>query len=386
MRRLSLLSLSAVCLAFLTVHSYAQAEDDNPLMSGMEISQEEQARALIFRTFMESVDNIYFGDEHKEVARAEKEHLVLSLLLKTVEMDPEVINQRPLKENWMEDLHRKTLALAPSEAFWRVYQRPPKQEQFDSIVNLDVYAQERSADLNDLRRYAFTPHRNRGMVSALSVSFSSMILQTIQHFGGYATPTNEALATIAEAYSPIVEVGAGNGYWSAGLELNGAKVATYDIEPPRNLEDDHNPNLFSHVGKPFVNVEQGTCTQVLKDHPEYSKSSLMMIWPNNPDHLDNPDQFHEAAEKLPIWDVECLETYMEMGGSTVIYVGEREEQILVREDLFPPDVGMSSSKKFQSILKEQFDRVERFELPTWWGVDDCTVWKRKSNSETREEL
>ena len=35
---------------------------------------------------------------------------------------------------------------------------------------------------------------------------------------------------------------------------------------------------------------------------------------------------------------------------------------------------------------EKFDRVEQFELPTWWGVDDATVWKRKSDAEKREEL
>ncbi|CAJ1947351.1 unnamed protein product [Cylindrotheca closterium] len=397
MPRLLLLSLCLALLFTIAVHtSNAQQldeEDDEiivripepPNHLSTEIPKDEQERAVIFRGLMETVDSIYFGEEHEGVSRKEKEHLVLAELLRTVKMDPLLMDQRPLQENWMEDLHRKTLALAPSDAFWKVYQRQPNQEQFDSIVNLDKYAQERSKDLDDLRRYAFTPHRDRGMVSSLSVSFSSMILQTLQHFGGYSTPTNDAMTALASKYSPIVEVGAGNGYWSAALQLNGADVATYDSEPPRNLEDDHNPNLFSHVGTPFVSVEQGTCVEVLKAHPEYSERSLMMIWPNNPDHLDNPDQFHEGADKLPIWDVECLEAYLEMGGSTVIYVGEREEQILVRLEYFPPDIGMSSSKKFQSMLKEQFDRVERFELPTWWGVDDLTVWKRKTNSENQEQ-
>ena len=369
-------------------------------------SQEVKDKGAVFRALMENADAVYFAkpledDEDQEeittieqMTRLEKEHLVLSMLMQQVDMDPTLIDQRPLPYNWMEELHQKTIELSPTKAFWKVFVKPPSQEEFDEIINLDTYAQDQSNSLHDLRRMAFSPHRDRGMVPALSVSFSSEILQPLQHFAGYATPSTQILKKL-KAYGPIVEVGAGNGYWSAALQLEGVDVVAYDSEPPRLTEgadekqeegdtNDNNPNLFSHVAVPFTSVHQSTCMDLFEGTSSTiaQERTMLIVWPNNPDHLDNPDHFHGTDETigLSIWDLDCLEAYLKAGGSTVIYVGEREDPIDVRKG-FPPDVGMSSSKNFQQRLKERFLMVEQFDILKWWGADDVTVWKRKDDDE-----
>lgn len=51
------------------------------------------------------------------------------------------------------------------------------------------------------------------------------------HFYAYAPPTAAALAALA-ARAPLVEVGAGTGYWARCLRGAGAAVAAYDAAPP----------------------------------------------------------------------------------------------------------------------------------------------------------
>lgn len=394
MRSIGLILPLVLCL-WSAATTTAQLVNDKYVIP-TDISVEEQDLAKVFRSFLEDVDSFYFTENDASLSRVEMEHAVLERLLALVNMDPTLIDQRPLKYNWMEELHLKTLALAPS-SFWKVYLRPPSQEEFDSIINLDTFAQERSEDLKDLRRFAFAPHRDRGMVSALSVSFSSMVLQTIQHYVGYATPTNSVLEELANKYTPIIEVGAGNGYWSAALELSknsedddDSITIAYDSKPPITKEEDEkNPNLFSHVTTPYLPVQEGSCSDVMVGD-DIKQRTLLMIWPNNPDYLDNPTHHYEGSDALPIWDVDCLKAYLQAGGTTVIYVGERESRLQVRRD-FAPDVGMSSSKQFQTILQEKFTMVEQYDIPVWWGVDDVTVWKKKeevdeSKESSREEL
>ena len=67
---------------------------------------------------------------------------------------------------------------------------------------------------------------------------------------------------------------------------------------------------------------------------------------------------------------------MDAGGSTVVYVGERESQIAVVAGA-PPDCGVTGSRRFQNMLRERFTLERRVALPHWWGasVDDLTVWR-----------
>lgn len=52
------------------------------------------------------------------------------------------------------------------------------------------------------------------------------------HLYAYATPTRAALDALA-ALGPLVEVGAGTGYWAAALRSRGVEVHAYDVAPLR---------------------------------------------------------------------------------------------------------------------------------------------------------
>ena len=100
-----------------------------------------------------------------------------------------------------------------------------------------------------------------------------------------------------------------------------------------------------------------------------------MVWPNNPDREDS--HLYEGELLPPVWDADCLEQYISAGGSTVIYVGEREDTVNVVQGA-PPDCGLSSSRRFQLMLKEKFNLVEQISIPQWYKCqDDLTIWERK---------
>jgi len=79
-----------------------------------------------------------------------------------------------------------------------------------------------------------------------------------------------------------------------------------------------------------------------------------------------------------LWDADCLNEYIKSGGKTVVFVGEREENIQVLPGC-PPDCGIAASRRFQTMLKENFDKVECHKIPNWYLYqDDATIWMRKT--------
>ena len=150
-------------------------------------------------------------------------------------------------------------------------------------------------------------------------------------------------------------------------------MLAYDAAPP--TADHANGFFFSQ----FTHVRSGDGVGLFSDTDEaerttpLSQRALLIVWPNNP----------EAAGEVgqpPVWDTDCLTAYLDAGGHTVIYVGEREASI--REKLMPgatADSGVSSSLDFQELLIERCELVERVVIPTWrpWHSDDLTVWRAK---------
>jgi len=83
------------------------------------------------------------------------------------------------------------------------------------------------------------------------------------------------------------------------------------------------------------------------------------------------------APPPPVWDAECVASYLRAGGRTVVYVGEREERVAVQEGS-PPDCGASASRAFQALLSERFELLRAVRLHTWsYNSDDLTVWRRR---------
>lgn len=134
----------------------------------------------------------------------------------------------------------------------------------------------------------------------------------------WAIPNEQAISLLAEN-SPLVEVGAGTGYWAWLATQAGAQVFAYDKENRQSPQ--------------WIDVLQGDETAVSK----HSSCALFLCWPP----LDEP-----MAEL-------ALKSYR---GSTVLYVGEFR--------------GRTGSAGFHDLLEREFEREAEVALPCWTGFSD----------------
>jgi SAM-dependent methyltransferase len=144
----------------------------------------------------------------------------------------------------------------------------------------------------------------------------------------WAVPTDEALAAVARR-SPLVEVGAGTGYWAALLARLGVDVVAYDAAPPPAA------NHWHAGASCWFPVEQGGPEKV-DLHPD---RALFLCWPPYDDPM--------AADALRRY-----------AGQTVIFVGEGGG-------------GCTADEAFHDQLERDFAEVERVALPQWEGIHDC---------------
>ena len=151
----------------------------------------------------------------------------------------------------------------------------------------------------------------------------------------WAVPNKEAIDTLVK-YSPLIEVGAGRGYWAALASSAGADILAFDPDPPDKAEANkwhRQPGMF------FVVDRAGH--EIAGAHPE---RTLFLCWP--PFDLD-------VAQRT-------LRTYK---GETVIYVGDEGH-----------DAGTPA---FYSELAAHFTRVQVVDIPRWPGIRDrLEVWQR----------
>merc|ERR1712125_110392 len=112
----------------------------------------------------------------------------------------------------------------------------------------------------------------------------------------FAIPNAAALQCISR-YSPVVEMGAGTGYWAYYLSIEGCDILAYDVEPP--IAGTLNKFSFREA---FTDVRPGG-PEVLAGHQD---RTLLIVWPYSYLRLDSP------------WDAACLEHFC---GDFVIYVG-----------------------------------------------------------------
>lgn len=118
----------------------------------------------------------------------------------------------------------------------------------------------------------------------------------------WAIPDERALQIISE-FGPIVEIGAGLGYWSKLLSDRGVDVIAYDICAPKPSAFSTTKSNQKQKSKYWFDVRQGG-PEVLKGE---TNRALLLCY---------PDDFEESEESLAL---KCLECYQ---GDTVIHVGE----------------------------------------------------------------
>lgn len=155
----------------------------------------------------------------------------------------------------------------------------------------------------------------------------------------FAVPSPRALNLIA-GYGPIVEVGAGTGYWARLLADRGVDILAYDTAPPAQGGNEW-------TGKEqFHEVLQADETAAAA-HPD---RALMLCWP--------PHNSRMAGR--------ALDAYR---GQTVIFIGE------------PSPGSACADDKFFEALEDQFELDRRCSLPNWPMLhDQVMIWRRRPQS------
>jgi len=156
----------------------------------------------------------------------------------------------------------------------------------------------------------------------------------------WAIPDENALKVISK-YSPIVEVGAGTGYWASLLQFMDVDITPFDAFPPNKIQ-----NVFHDRNNVWTNVHRGGAKVLSKFDSSYS---LMLCWPpyNSP------------------MAMKCLSNF---NGDTLIYIGESGS-------------GCTGSKNFHRELELRWERVEFCPLHQWVGLHDgLYVYRRIINN------
>jgi hypothetical protein len=135
---------------------------------------------------------------------------------------------------------------------------------------------------------------------------------------GYVIPCKEALEEIAR-HGPLLEVGAGTGYWAALIAKTGTDIIATDIQDGSGVYPVH-CGVFHEVAA--VDAEEAVAA-----HPD---RNLLIIYPTMSDWAER------AARKLS-------------PGRTLIFVGEYR--------------GCCANDDFFDLLSREFEQVETLNVP-----------------------
>lgn len=144
----------------------------------------------------------------------------------------------------------------------------------------------------------------------------------------YGTPTEKILRAIQDL-GPIVEIGAGSGYWAWLLKTLGADVVAYD----------QCGNISSTGGTMWAEVKGGGPKTLL----EHQDRALFLCWP--------------PVNKMASL---CLDFWK---GDYLAYVG---------------DPSITADNVFHHRLHDKFELVTKIYAPSWPGImDSLTIWNRR---------
>jgi len=156
----------------------------------------------------------------------------------------------------------------------------------------------------------------------------------------WAIPTVAALDLLSK-YAPLVECGAGMGYWSALLRARGVDAVAYDLAPPGPRAR----NTYHRRGRrPWIEVRRSSAVAAARRHRD---RTLLLCWPPYDD---------DAASYA------ALRAYR---GEVVIHIGERGE-------------GATGSVRFHRELGLNWTLAEELELPHWPRLRDGVMIYRRN--------
>jgi hypothetical protein len=168
----------------------------------------------------------------------------------------------------------------------------------------------------------------------------------------WAIPSEPALAVLAK-YAPLVECGAGMGYWAALLRARGVDALAYDIAPPgAGVRNAYHGSSQRRGRQPWTEVRQASAVAAARRHRE---RTLVLCWP--------PYEDDEASYG-------ALRAYH---GDVAIHIGERDE-------------GATGSVRFHRELRLNWTLAEELELPHWPRLRDrLMVYRRNAKRQPLAE-
>ena len=157
----------------------------------------------------------------------------------------------------------------------------------------------------------------------------------------WGVPNGRALDVLA-AQAPLVECGAGMGYWAALLKARGVDVLAYDLAPPA---DDAQNEYHRFARSAWMPVEREDSVLAARRHGD---RTLVLCWP----------PFDDDRSSYAV-----LRAYR---GDTLVYIGERAE-------------GAMGSVRFHRDLALNWSVQEEVPLPNWPRLrDTLTVYRRNT--------
>ena len=162
--------------------------------------------------------------------------------------------------------------------------------------------------------------------------------QELVQLCAWAIPTEAALETLAR-YAPLIDCGAGMGYWAALLQARGADALGCDLHPPGGKA----ANAFHRRQRaPWTQVHRLSAVDAVRRHPRHA---LMLCWPPYED------------------DVASYAALRAYAGDIAIHIGESN--------------GASGSVRFHRELALNWTLEEEVDLPHWPRLDDrLRVYRR----------
>jgi hypothetical protein len=178
------------------------------------------------------------------------------------------------------------------------------------------------------------------------LAYAQVLLQSIY---AYAIPSPQTLEWIARfcVDRPVVELGAGRGYWAAQLAFSGLMVDAYDAEPPDNS---NNMSFPPETGHDAVWHHVGDLIEFADRVRGRSEHVLFLCWP--------PGWGNTMASQ-------ALIEFENAGGNRLVFIGE-------------PRGGKTGDDAFFDTLAKRWELHSQDEhYVSWWNLADVAqAWTR----------
>lgn len=180
------------------------------------------------------------------------------------------------------------------------------------------------------------------------LAYAQIVLQAAY---AYAIPSPATLRWVADVAQgrPLLEVGAGRGYWAHQLAEIGVPTSAFDSHPPDRATNNAFPAAPGQTVTWHPTATPPSSTDDLV--AAHADHALFLCWPPG---WENP-----MASTL-------LAAYQEAGGSSLIYIGEARG-------------GRTADSAFFDLLEKEWTLLDQDPgYVSWWNLADrAQCWQRR---------